>query len=182
MLQIKDSVVIIINTGIWYNTRREYSEALARLFQLLLKLALVWEHHPREKYLAIVFAETTAQHFHTSNGYYNKEVHRNTSRSMFCKTLPPSGRDESGVDWRNDMLWEHIEGVGGRTLQNLPHVLLDVLPMHSLTHDLADIHLRQGRHDCTHFCYTPMLYQTIYSRLAAMSKTFLTMIRNHVSS
>jgi hypothetical protein len=175
MLQIKDSVVVVINTGIWYHDRQEYRKALDTLTALLLKLAGVWEHHPRAKYIAIVFAETTSQHFHTTNGYYDKRVYKNTSRTAFCKSISNTSHSE---DWRNDVLWgTYIDGEWGKALQKLPHVLLDVLPMQSLTQDLADLHLRQGRHDCTHYCYTPMLYQPIYSRLESISKTFLALKR-----
>ena len=166
MLQIKDSVVLIINIGIWYNERGEYAVAIKRLTDKLLELAQVWQNHPRSKYIAIVFAETTSQHFHTFNGYYVRMA-RNMSRPSYCSPLKKEIND-----WRNDMLWDYISGEWGLSISNYPHILLDVLPMQSLTHDLYDLHLRQGRHDCTHYCYTPMLYQPIYAKLVEISKAF----------
>jgi hypothetical protein len=56
----QDSVVLGISTGIWHSGRRECRGATT----LLLKLAKVWQNHPRAKYMAIVFAETTSQHPH----------------------------------------------------------------------------------------------------------------------
>lgn len=196
MLQIKDSVVVLLNTGIWYNTRGEYVAALDTLTALLLRLARVWEHHPRAKYLAVVLAETTAQHFATENGYYSKDVYRNTSRDAYCSPIGSTGPDSTRVrprtlteassaqehshssrgaaDWRNDVLWnDFVLGEWGRALSSLPHVLLEVLPLAALTRPLADLHLRQGRLDCTHYCYTPMLYQPIYSHLQRLSERLL---------
>jgi hypothetical protein len=172
MLQIKDSVVVVINMGIWYNSHDEYVYALDRLTSLLLSLTRVWEHHPRAKYIAIVLAETTAQHFHTRNGYFNRKVYENTSRSAFCAPIT-----NPIDDWRNDVLWSYVNGKWGHEITSLSHVLLDVLPMKALTQDLADIHLRQRRHDCTHYCYTPMLYQPIYSSLLNISERLLEMRR-----
>jgi hypothetical protein len=176
MLQMKDSVILLVNTGIWYNSKSEYHAALSKVTALLLKLARVWQHHPVPKYIAIVFAETSSQHFLTPNGYYDKSIHRNTSKDAFCQPI-----NDTSNDWRNDILWnDFIRGPWGESLSAMSHVLLEVLPMHALTRDLADLHVRQGHHDCTHYCYSPMLYQPIYSSLERISKTFLNLKRSDV--
>lgn len=51
-----------------------------------------------------------------------------------------------------------------------PFVRVHVLNFRALTRDMSDLHVRQNNNrDCTHYCYTPMMYQSIYHQLAKIA-------------
>jgi hypothetical protein len=55
----------------------------------------------------------------------------------------------------------------------LPYVVLDVLPFRALTVDLNDMHVRQTKNDCTHYCQSPMMFQMVYQQLVHISERVL---------
>lgn len=169
----RDSLLFIVNTGLWHNDKENYTEAMDRLTGSLLNLTLSLKHYSRPKSLAIVLAETTAQHFHTRTGYYDKLEYNRTKHEPYCKPFAHSASAHLH-DWRNNILWErYVHGSWGESILKNPRVSLDVLPMFALTASLTDIHTRQYRQDCSHYCYTPMLYQPVYAHLKDISQRFL---------
>ena len=185
-LEMRDSLMILVNTGIWHNNPKNFTAAMHVLTTVLLNLTQTLDTYSRPKSLAIVLAETTAQHFHTATGYYDKAIYNVTKEEPYCKPHDPislsvsaldkdKDKDKSvPLDWRNDLLWDNfVQGSWGQAMIDHPHVLLEVLPLFTLTTSLADMHMRQHRQDCTHYCYTPMLYQPIYAQLKEASQRFL---------
>jgi hypothetical protein len=166
---VGDSLVLIVNTGLWHNTPDAFVENMNALTTALLKLARTLDSYARSKSLVVIMAETTAQHFHTATGNYDKEIYNKTKDEPYCKPTV-----DAAEDWRNNMLWERYIGAQwGQALLQHPRVMLEVLPMFELTKSLSDIHMRQYRQDCTHYCYTPMLYQPVYTQLRSISGRFL---------
>jgi hypothetical protein len=149
----------------------------------------------RRKRLTIVWMETFPQHFNTTNGYYEEEEPKEEEREMVAlSSLPPlhvmtptgavpvpapvpspvaapvpspvavppvpavcmriKNASES-LDWRNSLVKKYLKENRLTDLHYL-HTREMFLP-------LVNEHYHEG--DCTHYCYSPMLYQPIFQQM-----------------
>jgi hypothetical protein len=62
------------------------------------------------------------------------------------------------ADWRNKDIPDIIQQHG------LSHI--QIIPFYDLTAPLWTMHVNGHMRDCTHFCWTPMLYQPLFHYFA----------------
>jgi hypothetical protein len=163
---------VMINVGTHYNdlsdeihhhknSRDHFKQHLLKLLPLLDSLSLQYpflpsaahqpmgetkttESHPS---LHISWLETPLQHYDTPNGYYNGTL-------TDCVPL----RDSSlRSDWRNYDVYTSLAALNITTLS--------IVPLREIMIPLYREHHRGHGVDCTHYCYWPMLYQTVYKRM-----------------
>lgn len=175
------NLFLIINTGLWYTEKNSYADDVKHLFQELEHIMLLAKQ--MHKLITIVWMESPAQHFATPSGYYTNQTEaRNRVRvksvNMTCPSLLDrdlfyNEEDEYESDWRNDIIWkQYILGPFGQHISQLDFAQLGVLNLRAVTRQLYDIHIRESAMrdaDCTHFMFTPMLYQFIYHQLLNIS-------------
>jgi hypothetical protein len=118
--------------------RSQITEALSYLHSKTLE-------YPSKK-LRIVWRETSAQHFPTRNGYW-PGVRYAVGMSLSC--VPINDTTPEG-DWRNKEVREIVER----------HKLnVRIVPFFKQTVPLWSEHVNGHLRDCTHLCWSPMLYQ-----------------------
>lgn len=148
-----DSIVIILNMGLHYVdnpvphfSRKDYQAQMTMCLKYLHNIAM---NYPN-KQIQVFWRETTAQHFPTPNGYWPGAKFANTIK-FGCQPI----KDPSpAADWRN----RDIESI------ILRHNLfkIKIIRYYNLTLPLWSEHPNGQLKDCTHFCWTPMLYQPIF--------------------
>lgn len=165
ILPYSKGFLLIINYGIWYNNQDEFERDMNILFEELLKVIVFL--HSNKKKLVFVWAESTAQHWPENyNGYFTKQK----SIEMWCNDIQNISFHE---DWRNDYIWKmFLEGQWSQHV-SLLNVTVGILPIRQLTVALADMHISHDYRDCTHYCYTPMMYQSLYHELVNLSAELL---------
>lgn len=159
-------LVLVLQAGTWYHSRARMLPAVKALLDAALQL--VTRYARQGKHVTLVWAEQVAQHWPTHNGYF--ATAKGSPLKQLCR---PLANASSAADWRNDLVWDLLqEQPWRRQLDALaPYVRLGVLSFRALTRDLSSFHMRQQIKDCTHFCYSPLLYQPIYHQLAQISRT-----------
>ena len=167
-------VVIVLQAGTWYHDLRKFRTDMTELFALLQSVARLFSE--RKRFATLVWAEQVAQHWPSVNGYYR------SSKGIKLKPLCPIiANTTPEADWRNDFIWEtFLQGAWGEEVAQLfPYVDVAVLNFRALTSDLSDMHMRQMKKDCTHYCYTPMLYQSIYHQISMVAKQLSSRVKEH---
>eukprot|EP01041_Mallomonas_annulata_P009389 gene9389-19483_t len=186
--QQQRSLLIIFNIGTWYNeykfstsNRELYNYHLKILFDLLNNIKMKFP----SKRLGFLWAETPAQHWPdighkiqnmttnlTGNGYY-KGSFENTP-------CTPIKNNSNILDWRN---FDRYTLLNNKTLQYFQgkNEIFGIIPLRSWSVPLWDIHpvhplsvlsskspyyIANEVSDCTHFCWSPMMYQPIFHLLA----------------
>ena len=111
-----------------------------------------------QKKFIFVYLETAAQHFEThgiDTGYFS-----NKTSISHDKCIPIL---EGAEDWRNELLHSIVHDFNSKR-GNLKPFTLHIFPMRNLTRPLHDLHLYSHQYgvDCTHFCWTPMMWQPLW--------------------
>eukprot|EP00600_Ochromonadales_sp_CCMP1393_P001388 CAMPEP_0174977042 /NCGR_PEP_ID=MMETSP0004_2-20121128/13379_1 /TAXON_ID=420556 /ORGANISM="Ochromonas sp., Strain CCMP1393" /LENGTH=324 /DNA_ID=CAMNT_0016228161 /DNA_START=85 /DNA_END=1059 /DNA_ORIENTATION=+ len=147
------SLVVICNMGLHYVdnpvsgfSRRDYQLQMTAALTYMNKFAL---QHP-QKNVRIFWRETSAQHFPTTNGYWPGVKYSNTLRLACVPLADPS----PAADWRN----RDIENI--IISNNL--FMIRIIPFYNVTIPLWSEHPNGHLKDCTHFCWSPMLYQSVF--------------------
>ena len=154
-----DSVTVLINMGLHYVnnpvahfTRQDYISQMTACLQYLNSVAE--GGIKSNKKIRVLWRETSAQHFPTSNGYW-PGVKYAAGMKLQCQ---PIADTTPTADWRNSdintILHEH----------NLKNI--QVVPFYNITLPLWTMHVNGHLRDCTHFCWSPMLYQSLFHALA----------------
>jgi hypothetical protein len=159
-LQQYKTIIILVNMGLHYIenpspgfSKTDYS---AQMTKLLLYLSSFHNNATRltQHSVEIVWRETTAQHFATNNGFW-PGVKYTKDMKLGCFPI----QDTSALaDWRNREI-ERI--ISTHSLSSSIHYL----PFYNLTVPLWSEHPNGMLKDCTHFCWTPMLYQPMFHYL-----------------
>ena len=152
------SLVVILNMGLHYVdnpvagfTRRDYVEQITGALQYLHKMV---QEHPARK-IRVFWRETSAQHFPTPNGYWPGQRYAGPLK-LACE---PIADQSPQADWRN----RDVEGI--IVNNHLFHVKL--IRFYKQTLPLWSQHPNGRLKDCTHFCWSPMLYQSTFKFLDA---------------
>ena len=99
---------------------------------------------------------------------------------------PPTGvrvlvagvvEEEEAADWRNRAVHDRVKtfnvgrAAGGRAGDK--GRAMEVLPLAKYTKEAADLHTchQVHQHDCTHLCFTPLLWQPLWHDLIRLAKT-----------
>lgn len=160
-LDTHDSLMIFINMGLHYVTnpvakftRPDYQ---AQMLEALTYLNSRAEQVKGKKNVRIIWRETSAQHFPTPDGYWPGVKY---ASGMDVKCVPVKNPQ---LDWRNQDLKAIIE----------THRLnISIAPFVEQTLPLWNQHVNGHLRDCTHLCWTPMLYQPLFHYMAnAMDST-----------
>ena len=159
MVAAHDSLTLLINMGLHYVsnpiahfTRTDYISQKTACLQYLNSIA---ENGLKtNKNIRILWRETSAQHFPTSNGYWPGAKYAST---MQLKCEPIQDTSASG-DWRNSDVMTIIKD------HKLSHI--ETVPFYNISLPLWSMHVNGHLRDCTHFCWSPMMYQSIFHALA----------------
>ena len=159
LAQKSDRIVIILNQGLHFNEihKEEFSSTLENAIKS--HFSKLNDLFPTKEFV-FVYLETTAQHFETSGintGYFSSKTTISAD-----KCIPVL---ENAEDWRNERLHSIIKDFNNSIRgEKLSSFRLNVFPMRSLTRPLHDMHLYSYQYgvDCTHFCWTPMMWQPLW--------------------
>ena len=159
-LHAHNSVTILINMGLHYVsnpiahfTRQDYIGQMTACLQYLNTM-VIDSMKLHNKTLRVLWRETSAQHFPTSNGYWPGVKY---AASMQLKCEPITDTSASG-DWRNSDIRNIIKE------HKLEYV--KIVPFYNVSLPLWSMHVNGHLRDCTHFCWSPMLYQSLFHALA----------------
>lgn len=141
-LAISQRVYVIISGGVHCN-HRHLMEQLART--TLRTMHNITERHPN---IVFLYLETPATHFDTSNGYWN----RSQTHCVAIRDLSPT------ADWRNEIVRRYIQE---HSLTNIRMIYL-----RKLTEPMHREHVLGNFKDCTHYCWSPMMYQYVFAQIA----------------
>lgn len=151
-LTVKSGVVLLLNFGVHYNDadRQSYRTHMSNLFNSLENATVAY---PSKRFI-FVWLESSAQHFQggQGNGYYQLNKTQ-------CGPIRNTSRE---ADWRNAEVDSILQGAA---FFEQPNVLFRVAPFRSLTEPLYDTHVRGNYEDCTHFCWSPMMYMPVFDFL-----------------
>lgn len=159
-----DGVTVLLNMGLHFVsnpvaqfTREDY---LQQMSECLIYLNRVVLQHPLKK-IRIIWRETSAQHFPTPNGYWPGQRYA-ADMKLRCSPIRENGTD---ADWRNADI-RHI--IASKHLNEI-----SIIPFYNVTLPLWSSHVNGHLRDCTHFCWSPMLYQSIFHDLAGRVQSSL---------
>ena len=107
-----------------------------------------------DKKIRILWRETNAQHFPTPNGYWPGMKYANTLK-IGCVAINDTSPD---ANWRNTDVEAIIRE---RRLDRIK-----IIRFYDLTVPMWTEHVNGNLKDCTHLCWTPMLYQSIFHSMA----------------
>ena len=156
-LEHHDSLLVFMNVGLHY-----VSNPIAKFdrpaYQSQMTEALQYLNMRRNavlgsKTVRLVWRETSAQHFPTFNGYWPGVKY---AVGMDVKCVPVKDSSPEG-DWRNTDV---------RRIIDTHRLNISVVPFYHQTLPLWGQHVNGHLRDCTHLCWTPMLYQTLFHAMA----------------
>lgn len=165
------SALVLANLGLWYNDDN--------LFQRVIPDVLEWLHNVTMSHDNTVrWHETMAQHWENliGSGYYYRPASEERERTWEAKGIDynviktedfqvpncctPISNLTKGNDWRNEMVVDYLAEMQG---QNRGQDI-KITPFSDVTRPAADLHICHPTYkfDCTHYCYTPLLWQPMY--------------------
>jgi hypothetical protein len=151
MQSLYSGMVIIANTGVWYNSRERFRDEVPKFLTWLNQLG-------KNSRNLVFYRETSAQHWNFSEvGYFESEwqVREEAATNGSCTPIYDSSPD---YDWRNKdiaSLKENLE---------LEHI--SIIPFRDVTLPLFNMHPSgENGQDCTHFCYFPQMWMSIWNHL-----------------
>lgn len=154
-----DGLTVLINMGLHYVsnpiahfTREDYISQMTGCLVYLNDIAK--EYIPKGKKVRMLWRETSAQHFPTPNGYW-PGVKYASEMKLQCNPIEDT---TAAGDWRNSDVRAIIEN------NKLEHI--SIIPFYNVTLPLWSSHVNGHLRDCTHFCWSPMLYQSLFHALA----------------
>ena len=154
LLETHDSLMIFINVGLHYVSnpiqhfsRKDYrihiTEALKYLNDVIID-------DKKNKKIRVIWRETSAQHFPTYNGYWPGSKY---ATDMDVKCVPILNLTQE-ADWKNMEVRDII-------VRNKFNIY--IAPFYEDTAPLYDMHVNGHLRDCTHLCWSPMLYQKLFN-------------------
>ncbi len=180
------SAAILANLGLWYNDDT--------LFRRVVPDVLEWLHNvtqsgppggPKQSKNTVRWHETMAQHWENDygSGYYYRPASEAKERLWAEKGIgedryptedfqvptccTPITNTSYGNDWRNEIIVQHLASMreAGKGKQ------VSVVPFADVTNPATDLHVCHPTYkfDCTHYCYTPLLWQPMHYDIEGMS-------------
>mmetsp|Transcript_13339 Transcript_13339/g.29213 ORF Transcript_13339/g.29213 Transcript_13339/m.29213 type:complete len:429 (+) Transcript_13339:154-1440(+) len=193
------SVLVVANSGLWYNDEvlfRSHVPPLLEWLQQVATLGGVKGHkYNHAKHNRVAWHETVAQHWANpeNTGYFAKPYveHQETEwpkdiqhTAVSTFQVPQCCRAISNTsymaDWRNDIVRDLLgERVGGRGGEGgsgsgdrgSKYGNIELFPIAAITRPLADMHTCNPlyKHDCTHYCYTPLMLQPLWHQIRQLA-------------
>lgn len=179
------SVTIIANTGLWYNKPDEYRQIMPGILDWLLRVQRRQHAHDPVQYKLsnrVAWHETLRQHWISldGTGYFQVSVVDQQEAEWKTQGLEQDNvtlsefmvphcchRITNASDWRNDIVHDLI-----RRNEQLK-VSIPILPMADISRDIPDLHTCNPwyKHDCTHYCFTPLMYQPLWHQIASLTSS-----------
>jgi hypothetical protein len=157
-LQEYDSLLVFFNVGLHYIgsaikdfTRTDFQIHITGAFKLLQDIVSLHQH---DKKIRIMWKESSAQHFPTPNGYWPGMRYASGMKLQCVDILDKSPEG----NWRN----KDVEVI----LQKYKFPI-QIVRFYNLTVPMYTEHVNGNLRDCTHICWFPMLYQSIFHTLAS---------------
>lgn len=161
LLADHSTLMIFMNQGLHYVSnpvahfsKKDYE---IQVTEALLYLESKRLEHLGKRRIRILWRETSAQHFPTPNGYWPGMKYA-SKMNMTCVPIADQ-RPES--DWRNSVVREIIK-------KN--KLDISIAPFYNQTVPLWTSHVNGHLQDCTHLCWSPMLYQPLFHFMANSMK------------
>jgi hypothetical protein len=120
-----------------------------------------WNNSIGSGYFSKQYADDTEnRYWHNVSKIPIKDFHIPTSCTYITNT-------SYMADWRNDLVKKLIKDMPAED-----RALLPVIPFAKYTKDAADLHTTNPlfKHDCTHYCYTPLLWQPLWYHLRDITR------------
>jgi hypothetical protein len=169
------SITVIANTGLWYNIEQEFRQVIPGVLQWLSQIRQRQRnHHGNSLQNRVAWHETLRQHWisHDQTGYFEQTIVDAQETNWKTQNLEAVTPREfmvphcchsihNATDWRNDIVHTLIQA-NATYSKSIP-----ILPMADITRDIPDLHTCNPyfKHDCTHYCFTPMLYQPLWHQI-----------------
>ena len=155
-LDTHDSLMVFMNVGLHYVSnpvplfsKKDYEQQITDALQYLHTKKI----ENKKKKIRIIWRETSAQHFPTYNGYWPGVKY---AVNMDVKCVPI--QDTSlAADWRNVIAKKVIDD---------NKFDIKIAPFYNITVPLWSSHVNGHLRDCTHICWSPMLYQPLFHFMA----------------
>ena len=167
-------LLLVVNLGLHYHDKAVYQDTVTRFLTQL------------EEYYAspgnrVIWLETTHQHFPNDaeqNGYYSpEEANRHRKElagfdvdefekvDVFNKICPAFSNTSFEADWRNHIASKAVAELSHPQLSyfSTDHVLINVTDMFAIN-TIPWL-------DCTHFCYSPLMWQPQWHYLADIAES-----------
>lgn len=158
LINDREGVMIVLNVGLHYVinpeahfSRLDYQKQVTGALQYLNDLAS--SPLAQQKKIRIIWRETSAQHFPTSNGYW-PGVRYAKDMKLTCTPINDTSPD---ADWRNNDV--------AAIIRANQFTKIRIIPFYDISLPLWSLHVNGHMRDCTHFCWTPMLYQSLFHSL-----------------
>lgn len=149
-------LIVVANVGVWYNSRERFRREIPTLLKWLNNVG-------KNNNTSVFFRETSAQHWNYSDfGYYYQDHEERSSYNGSCVLIADSTPDH---DWRNHDV--------RNSLVNEQLSKINIISFRDLTLPLYNMHptISYGKtSDCTHFCYFPQMWQSIWFDIGRMTK------------
>lgn len=192
-LSVGRNVLLVANMGLWYNeamsggehgevrTKSEFERALPTVLSFLSRIAS-WPNRSN----IVAWHESSSQHWKSidGSGYFDlKLVDNQETEFLFknpqnipiadfqipqcCKAITNTSEE---ADWRNYLVKKQLQALGlAPTAAQTQKI--QYLPYADITRAVGDMHTchQLYKHDCTHFCYWPLLYQPFWSQIEGLS-------------
>jgi len=141
-LRVSRRVFVLISGGAHSNHRDIMKIGALRTLRLMHSIS---ELNPN---VVFMYMETPATHFNTSNGYWKH------AQTPCVPILDPSPE----ADWRNYIVHQYIREYNLTSIR--------IVHLRKLTEPLYREHVLGNFKDCTHYCWTPMMYQYVFAQIA----------------
>ena len=152
-----DSLFILFNVGLHYVgggipqfNREDFRSQVTMALTYIQNIVLT---RP-EKKIRVYWRETTAQHFPTPTGYW-PGMRYAANMKVGCVKINDTSPD---ANWRNTDIETIIRDRGLDKIK--------IAHFYNLTVPLWTEHVNGNLKDCTHLCWTPMLYQPLFHIMA----------------
>ena len=170
------NVLLITNLGMWYNDEDKFEIVLPHVFEWMRNISRV----PDRKNV-VAWQESVSQHWINpiGTGYFHKPSadHQENTLWVNVTNIPIDQYNiptccahitntSHMADWRNDLArvyWSSRED-WKRSIHYLPLV--------EITRPVADLHTCNPlyHHDCTHYCFTPLIWQPFWFQMKSLSR------------
>jgi hypothetical protein len=187
LLRHYDSLVVVANIGLHYIdppkksrdrggnynradkgfTREDYGSAIVRIGQALATRRAVALQQGKK--MRLFWRESSAQHFPTPTGYW-PGVRYVAGVPVRCQPIQDRFNDWRNIDLHG-LFHKHtlaapvLPGEAVREIfSGLPW---EIVPFYNITFTMHNEHVNGRLRDCTHFCWTPMMHQSLFEQLSA---------------
>jgi hypothetical protein len=179
----QSSTVMLANLGLWYNDELHFQRVIPDVLEWLHNVSTSAHRN------TVRWHESMAQHWENliGSGYYYRPAAEEKERTWAAKGIDhdqiktddfqvpncctPISNFSRGNDWRNEMVADRL----AEMQQQGKGKHIQITPFSDVTTPATDLHICHPTYkfDCTHFCYTPLLWQPMYYDLEIIAQEHL---------